>query len=149
MRRAGLTLVGALGALVLTHAQSGPPAARASCDVAALQRDAPAGTTITAAAPVEATGDQPAHCRVDGHVASPGNTVNLRLALPSSWNGKYYFQGVGGLGGAIGPLTTGLARGYASASTDTGHVSSDATWGTPSHPEVDYCAGLRDQFKGQ
>ena len=25
----------------------------------------------------------------------------------------------------------------------------DATWGTPSRPEVDYCAGLRDQFKGQ
>ena len=54
MRRAGLTLVGALGALVLTHAQSGAPAARGSCEVAALQRGAPAGTTITTAAQVDA-----------------------------------------------------------------------------------------------
>ena len=138
MRRAGLTLVGALGALVLTHAQSGAPAARGSCEVAALQRGAPAGTTITAAARVDAAAGQPAHCRVDGHVASPGNTVNFRLALPVSWNGKYYFQGVGGLGGTIGSLTSGLERGYASASTDTGHVSSDATWGANRAKEIDY-----------
>ena len=109
-----------------------------SCDLAALQRRAPADTTITAARVVEATAGQPRHCLVDGHVTVPGNTVNLRVALPDGWNGKFYFQGVGGLGGAIGPLGAGLVRGYASASTDTGHVSSDPTWGQNRAKELDY-----------
>ena len=63
------------------------------------------------------------YCRVDGHVAVPGNEVNFRLGLPNAWNGKFYFVGVGGLGGSIGSLNAGLTRGYASASTDTGHES--------------------------
>src|SRR5262245_9645059 len=92
----------------------------ADCNVAALQAKAPKGTTITGAAVVEAAGNVPQHCRIDGHVASPGNEVSFRLGLPSAWNGKYYFVGVGGLGGSIGNLDAGLTRGYASASTDTG-----------------------------
>jgi feruloyl esterase len=108
------------------------------CSAAALQQKAPAGTTITAAAVVEATGNQPRFCRVDGHVAVPGNTVDFRLGLPEKWNGKFYFQGVGGLGGSIGQLNTGLARGYASASTDTGHQSSDTGWGSNRAKEIDY-----------
>ena len=108
------------------------------CTIEALQPKAPAGTTITAAAMVEAADGVPAHCRVDGHADSPGNTVNFRLGLPMQWNGKFYFQGVGGLGGTIGSLNTGLARGYASASTDTGHVSSDSTWFPNRAKEIDY-----------
>jgi feruloyl esterase len=139
MRRAGLALMGALGALVLpTHAQAPAAGARVACDVGALQQAAPPGTTITAAALVAAAAGHPAHCRVDGHAASPGNTVNFRLGLPSDWNGKFYFEGVGGLGGTIGPLTKGLARGYASASTDTGHEASDPTWGANRAKEIDY-----------
>ena len=139
MRRAGLALMGALGALVLpTHAQAPAPGARVVCEVGALQQAAPAGTTITAAALVAAAAGQPAHCRVDGHAASPGNTVNFRLGLPADWNGKFYFEGVGGLGGAIGALTKGLARGYASASTDTGHLASDPAWGSNRAKEIDY-----------
>lgn len=139
MRRAGLALMGALGALVLTtHAQAPAPGARVACDVGALQKASPAGTTITAATLVAADAGTPAHCRVDGHAASPGNTVNFRLGLPADWNGKFYFEGVGGLGGAIGPLTKGLARGYASASTDTGHVASDPAWGANRAKEIDY-----------
>jgi feruloyl esterase len=92
----------------------------ATCSVAALQAAAPTGTTITGAATVEAASGPgesaiPRHCRVDGHVAVPGNAVNFRLGLPVNWNGKFYFQGVGGLGGNIGSLETGLSRGYASA----------------------------------
>ena len=108
------------------------------CTIGALQQKAPAGTTITAAAMVEAVERVPAHCRVDGHADSPGNTVNFRLGLPVQWNGKFYFQGVGGLAGTIGSLNTGLARGYASASTDTGHVSSDSTCFQNRAKEIDY-----------
>jgi len=118
--------------------QQGGPLADASCSVAAVQAKAPAGTTVTKAIVVAAAGAQPRHCLVDGHVTVPDNTVNFRLALPATWNGKFYFQGVGGLGGAIGSLEVGLARGYASASTDTGHVSSDPTWGQNRAKEIDY-----------
>src|SRR5262245_28864117 len=110
----------------------------AECTVATLQAKAPKGTTITAAKVVEAAGSQPRFCQVDGHTATPGNEVNFRLGLPEKWNGKYYFIGVGGLGGNIGRLDAGLAKGYASASTDTGHEASDPTWGSNHAKEIDY-----------
>jgi feruloyl esterase len=109
-----------------------------TCAVAALQQKAPQGTTITAARVIEAKGNQPRYCEVDGHTATPGNEVNFRLGLPERWNGKYYFVGVGGLGGTIGRLDAGLARGYASASTDTGHDANDPTWGSNHAKEIDY-----------
>ena len=100
------------------------------CSVAALQQKAPADTTITAAAIVPAGEKLPEYCRVDGHVATPGNSVNFRLGLPAAWNGKFFFEGVGGFGGSIGSLNQGLEKGYASASTDTGHqgVATDPSW---------------------
>jgi feruloyl esterase len=110
----------------------------ADCAVPALQARAPKGTVITGAATIAADGKLPKYCQVDGHVATPGNEVNFRLGLPERWNGKYYFVGVGGLGGSIGPLNKGLERGYASASTDTGHVSSDETWMANRAKEIDY-----------
>ncbi len=68
----------------------------------------------------------------------PGNEVNFRLGLPERWNGKYYFVGVGGLGGSIGSLNKGLERGYAAASTDTGHLTDDQTWMANRAKEIDY-----------
>jgi feruloyl esterase len=108
------------------------------CTVAAVQAKAPKGTTITAASVVAPEGNVPQHCRVDGHVAVPGNEVRFRLGLPNGWNGKYYFVGVGGLGGTIGNLNAGLTRGYASASTDTGHDAKDPNWGANRAKEIDY-----------
>jgi len=128
-------LVGACVAHVYTQEGASTPA---DCALPALQASAPRGTTITGAVTVEAAGKVPKHCLVDGHTATPGNEVNFRLALPERWNGKYYFVGVGGLGGTIGSLDKGLARGYASASTDTGHQSSDETWGSNRAKEIDY-----------
>lgn len=108
------------------------------CTVAAVQAKAPQGTTVTAAAVVEASGKLPKYCKVDGHVATPGNEVNFRLGLPVAWNGKFIFAGVGGTGGTIGSLDAGLTRGYASASTDTGHEASDTAWGSNRAKEIDY-----------
>ena len=140
---------GAVVVLGATMAAAGIGAAQdpgegAACTVAALQQKAPADVTIAAAQMVEAGAGArggatlPRHCRVDGHVAVPGNAVKFRVGLPASWNGKFYFQGVGGLGGTIGALNSGLARGYASASTDTGHDASDPTWGANRAKEIDY-----------
>jgi len=70
-------------------------------------------------------------CRVAG-VTEPA--VQFEVWLPSSgWNGKFQLVGNGGTAGVISyaAMRTALARGYAVASTDTGHVSSgsfDSTW---------------------
>ena len=134
----GLVVCLVLAGMAVYLAPLNAAATLAECTVAALQAKAPKGTTITSASVVEATQGVPQYCKVDGHVASPGNEVNFRLGLPTTWNGKYYFVGVGGLGGSIGNLDAGLRRGYASASTDTGHASSDPTWGSNRAKEIDY-----------
>ena len=94
-------MVAACGAHVYTQ---GAPATLADCAVPSLQMKAPTGTTITGATIVDASKGLPKFCQVDGHTATPGNEVNFRLGLPERWNGKYYFVGVGGLGGTIGSL---------------------------------------------
>ena len=132
---AGLASFGIAGVGV---AHLGAADATTECTVAAVQAKAAPGTTVTAAAIVEADGKLPKYCRVDGHVATPGNEVNFRLGLPASWNGKFFFVGVGGTGGTIGSLNAGLERGYASASTDTGHDAKDPTWGSNRAKEIDY-----------
>ena len=112
MRRsvAGIT---AVAVALIAHAAGGPAvvAQSVACDVASIQAKAPQGTTITDAAMVEASAGRPRFCQVDGHAASPGNTVNFRLGLPEGWNGKLLFLGVGGLGGTIGhPRARARAR---------------------------------------
>lgn len=64
--------------------------------------------------------------------------MHFRLGLPDGWNGKFLFQGVGGLGGTIANLDASPARGYASASTDTGHLANDPNWGSNRAKEIDY-----------
>lgn len=141
-----LSLVAVLAGSVLwgidLRAQGeGAPASRGGetpCTVAALQSKAPKGTSITSASVIEAKDRQPRHCQVDGRVAVPGNEVNVRVALPDAWNGKFYFAGVGGLAGRLGALAPGLERGYAAATTDTGHDANDPNWGANRAKEIDY-----------
>jgi feruloyl esterase len=80
----------------------------------------------------------PAHCRIDGMIdrrtGTDGKTYGIRfaIALPQNWTGRYLQQGGGGLNGTvanpIGAQVAGdqpaLARGFAVATTDTGHQSS-------------------------
>ena len=77
----------------------------------------------------------PPFCRVDGVIdrrtGIDGKTYGIRFALglPDSWNGRFLFQGGGGLNGSIAPPlganATGeapaLARGFAVVGTDSGH----------------------------
>ena len=77
----------------------------------------------------------PAYCRLDGVIdrragaASATYGIGFALALPERWNGRFLLQGGGGLNGSVqAPVGTsaaggnpGLARGFAVASTDTGH----------------------------
>jgi feruloyl esterase len=70
-------------------------------------------------------------CRVVG-VTQP--SVKFEVWMPTAgWNGKFQLVGNGGTAGVISyaAMRTALGRGYAAASTDTGHVSSgsfDSTW---------------------
>ena len=85
----------------------------------------------------------PAFCRVAG-VIKPTNDseIMFEVWMPSAnWNGKFHGVGNGGFAGSISytGLAGALARGYATASTDTGHSGGDASWAL-GHPEkiVDY-----------
>jgi feruloyl esterase len=115
---------------------------KVACAVKPLQGKAPADTTIISAAMQPAAGRTPAHCLVKATVATSGNNVELLLALPDSWNAKFMFEGVGGFAGSMGKLDAGLERGYATATTDTGHQgksSADAGWALNNRPkEIDY-----------
>ena len=76
--------------------------------------------------------ETPAFCRLVG-VTNPA--VNFEVWLPlSGWNGNYQSVGNGGMAGTIsyGAMAAALRRGYATASTDTGHsagpIPFDASW---------------------
>jgi feruloyl esterase len=61
----------------------------------------------------------------------------MELWLPSeNWNGKFLAVGNGGWAGNIetGAMAAGLARGYATASNDTGHKGGSASF-VVGHPE--------------
>jgi feruloyl esterase len=87
--------------------------------------------------------DMPAFCRVQA-VAKPTPTSNIQFEvwLPAEgWNGKLQVVGNGGLAGTIGyaAMATALRAGFATASTDTGHTSSEPpTWMADRERLIDY-----------
>lgn len=109
-----------------------------ACETSAVQAASPTGTVITGTTIVDATDERPRYCQVDGHTPSSGNTVTFRLALPDDWNGKFLFVGVGGLGGTLPNLEPGVQRGYATATTDTGHTAAETDWAGNRDKEIDY-----------
>lgn len=77
----------------------------------------------------------PAACRVVGRVTP---AVSFEVWMPvSNWNGKFQAVGGGGFAGVIGyaPMAAALNRGYATASTDTGHSTPGGAW-AQGHPEL-------------
>ncbi|HXU19721.1 MAG TPA: DUF6351 family protein, partial [Verrucomicrobiae bacterium] len=97
---------------------------------------APPGTIrASALSPATIAVAIPSYCRADG-VIDPRTgfdgkpyAIGFAIALPDKWNGRFLFQGGGGLNGSINPPyggqatgeAPGLARGFAVVSTDTGH----------------------------
>jgi hypothetical protein len=70
--------------------------------------------------------DVPAFCRVTANIApSADSDIEIEVWMPvTGWNGKFQGQGNGGFAGQIsyGPMGAAVKRGYATASTDTGHT---------------------------
>jgi len=67
-------------------------------------------------------------CRIVGEATpTPDSRIGFEVWLPpaSTWNGKFQGEGSGGSAGAIspGPMLTALKAGYATMSTDNGHVT--------------------------
>jgi feruloyl esterase len=141
----------------------GLPAIAGSCeDLASLSLP---NTTITLAQPVAAGElsvpggrggapvsykDLPAFCRVAATLRpSSDSDIKIEVWLPSSgWNGKFQAVGNGGWAGVISyrELSEGVRRGYATASTDTGHVGGRGEFAL-GHPEKLIDFGYRSEHE--
>jgi pimeloyl-ACP methyl ester carboxylesterase len=96
---------------------------------------APGTVQIRPPAPDTVNVKLPANCQahgvIDRRIGGDGKSyaIGFTIALPDRWNGRFLFQGGGGLNGSIRPPlglqaagdTPALARGYAIISTDSGH----------------------------
>ena len=85
---------------------------------------------------IPATPTIPSHCRVRA-VINRAIQVEVRLPL-TEWNGRFMFSTVGGGAGSIGDTTSLLARGFAMASTDTGHEGQTMDFVTQPEALIDY-----------
>lgn len=120
----------------------------AACE--ALRNIALPGGFVTSANVVAAQDDLPAYCEVRA-TALPAISIEVRLPM-ADWNGKYYQAGCGGFCGILGradassgwvnAMKPGLTRGYATATSDSGHHGLsvvDAGWADANpHAERDW-----------
>jgi hypothetical protein len=164
----GLGVLSAIGVLVACGTlQSTPPIPlKAATGVSLPQCEALASslqlphTRIESAASVAAgavmQGDKavPAHCLVKGRMherkGSDGRdyAIGFEMRLPVAWNGRFYYQGNGGLDGSVqpalgalggGPLTGALTQGFAVISSDAGHSGPQtAVFGLEPQARLDY-----------
>ncbi|MBE3638799.1 tannase/feruloyl esterase family alpha/beta hydrolase [Mangrovicoccus algicola] len=111
-------------------------------------------STWVAAGPDEdAEQDLPAYCKVTGIINARTGANDLpfgskfELRLPEGWNGRFYFQGGGGLDGRVRPAyggsqpmgqTAAVAEGYAVISTDAGHEDKDSSFGLDPQAREDW-----------
>ena len=133
------------------HAQTSPVTA-AACELLSASLALPNSTVTSAkavaagafmppgggAAAARAAADLPVLCRVALTITPTSDSdIRSEIWLPlSGWNGKYLQVGNGAWGGSIqyGALAETLRRGYAAASTDTGHTGTNASFAI-GHPE--------------
>jgi feruloyl esterase len=112
----------ALPAVTITMAESLPPGAFSPPGGGARDRVA----------------DLPAMCRVAATLTpSDDSDIRIEVWLPEApWNGKYQAVGNGGWAGSINYAAMGdaIRRGYATSSTDTGHVGGTGAF-AHGHPE--------------
>src|SRR6185436_6759349 len=118
----------ALPATIITSAES----------VAAGGFAIPGAGGRAASATAAPSANLPAFCRLTATLKpSTDSDIKIEVWLPSSgWNGKFQAVGNGGWSGAIAypALVSALRRGYATASTDTGHAGGSGQFAL-GHPE--------------
>lgn len=117
------------------HADDACTAFARSAAAGNVRLDADAAVTVAAGARwrdrdnVEHEPAGAAFCRLRGTIEQEIG-FELWLPLDQHWNGRLLAAGVGGEAGMLNyaDMARGVRRGYASASTDTGHVIGDADW---------------------
>jgi len=134
-------VVAGVTAVPIARAGAATVDARSCESLAAVKLD---GMTVTLAQRVAAGAEPkysklPAFCRVAATLRPTGDSeIGIEVWMPegAAWNGKYEGTGNGGWGGAIEPgeLAEAVMRGYAAASTDTGHKGGSASFAL-GHPE--------------
>jgi feruloyl esterase len=98
--------------------------------------------------PPPSTNNLPSFCRVAADLTpTPDSNIKIEVWMPvSGWNGKFEGVGNGGWSGRIWYPYMGVAlrKGYATASTDTGHqgAGEDASFAM-GHPEKVVDSGYR------
>lgn len=87
---------------------------------ALVSKDFGSEVTLQSAALVAAKGNLPEHCDVRGTIWPE---AGFAIKLPAVWNDRFQMVGNGGTAGTIslGAVDTALRKGFAAASTDTGH----------------------------
>ena len=96
----------------------------------------------------------PEHCLVKGRMherkGSDGRdyAIGFEMRLPMAWNGRFFYQGNGGLDGNVvpaigalggGPLTGALMQGFAVISSDAGHSGPQTPFfGSEPQARLDY-----------
>lgn len=117
---------------------SAAPASPPGADLCGAQVELPADVRVTRASRIAAgaevagtRGYRPTRsfCRIEGVIETE---IGFELWLPErdDWNRRFLGAGVGGQAGSIAvrDLARGVERGYAAASTDTGHKAADQNW---------------------
>ena len=161
MRRAALFLgaAGAMLAPMASFAALSPERAKACEAMKAVEApglvidkaEAQEASTVTLPM-MRATLPVPDHCLVQGRldprkgVGGKDYAIGFELRLPAEWNGRFLFQGGGGLDGHIVPAVgiagtggaPGLMRGFAVVSTDAGHEGDDASFAEDQQARLDY-----------
>ena len=85
---------------------------------------------------VGADASNPQHCRLRGVV---NRAIRVEIRMPTqNWNGRIMFSTVGGGAGSIGDTTSLLSRGFAMASTDTGHEGQTMEFMSQPEATIDY-----------
>jgi feruloyl esterase len=114
-----------------------------------------ASTAIQASGTLKLAGQAVAeHCLVKGTMharkGSDGRdyAIGFEMRLPKEWNGRFYYQGNGGLDGNVrpaegalggGPLTGALMQGFAVISSDAGHTGAQTPYfGSEAQSRLDY-----------
>ncbi|MDO6584486.1 tannase/feruloyl esterase family alpha/beta hydrolase [Salipiger sp. 1_MG-2023] len=126
-------------AVVLVLASAAPALAQQGDSACTGLRDTVIdGAQIGSARVMPAQGAAPAYCEIRA-TARPAISIEIRLPM-TGWNGGYYQAGCGGFCGILGradagaswvnAMRPGLERGYATATSDSGHLGLSVTDGS-------------------
>jgi hypothetical protein len=158
----GLAAFCILAAVVLCGAQT--VSSKRGC--AQLRQFSAPGVELSKAEQIPANNSMPPYCLVQGtinkRIGAGGKQfgIGFELRLPDAWTERFLFQGGGGMDGVVRPATgavpisgstavAALARGFAVATTDSGHqgqgglmgAPADASFGVDQQARVDQAYG--------